>query len=111
MIMELTSYNFTATLSLFPTENGGRKTPVYNHYRPSFAFNSVNQFSGEVSFPELDELSPGGTTVAYVKLLPSKHIRHNLKAGDSFTILEGAKIIGTGVIQNIEEENKYSSNY
>jgi len=103
-----TSYNFTAILSLFPTESGGRKKPIYDHFRPSFSFNSANQVSGEISFPELEELWPGATATAVVKLLPSKHIRQNLKSGDSFTILEGAKIIGTGVIQTIDKEEKVS---
>lgn len=103
-----TSYNFTAILSLFPTENGGRKKPVYNNFKPSFSFNSVNHVSGEVSFPELGELHPGATTTAIVKLLPSKHIRQNLKSGDSFTILEGLKVIGSGVIQKIDKEESVS---
>jgi elongation factor Tu len=101
-----TTYNFIATLSLFPTENGGRKKPVYDHYRPSFAFNSINQFSGEVSFPNLEELMPGGTATANVKLLPSRLISQKLRSGDSFTILEGDKVVGTGVIVQIEQENK-----
>jgi translation elongation factor EF-Tu-like GTPase len=100
------AYNFTATLSLFPTENGGRKKPVYEHYRPSFVFSTQQHFSGEISFPGRQELQPGETANALIKLLPSRHIRQNLKSGDSFTILEGDKIVGTGVIQQIEKENK-----
>ena len=100
------AYKFSAFLSLLPTEAGGRKRPVYNHYRPSFSFNTKNQISGEVSFPELEELKPGGTIKAVVKLLPSKHIRQNLKSGDAFTILEGERIVGTGVIQQIERKKQ-----
>jgi len=106
----LTTYNFTAILSLLPTENGGRKKSVYDHYRPSFSFNTLNHISGEVSFPDIDELKPGGTTTAMIKLLPSKHIRQNLKSGDAFTILEGEKIVGTGIIQQIQNAKKVSSN-
>jgi len=98
------AYNFTATLSLFPTENGGRKKPVYDHYRPSFSFSTLQHFSGEICFINLKELQPGGTATAIVKLLPSRHIRQNLKSGDAFTILEGDKIVGTGVIQHIEQD-------
>ena len=47
-----TVYNFTALLSLLPTENGGRKRPVYDHYRPSFSFSTTNQFSGEIYFTD-----------------------------------------------------------
>ncbi len=100
------AYNFTAILSLFPTENGGRKKPVYNHYRPSFAFNTLQHFSGEISFIDKEELQPGETANAIIKLLPSRHIRQNLKSGDSFSILEGDKVVGSGVIQQIEQESR-----
>src|ERR1700733_6808712 len=96
-----TIYNFTALLSLFPTKNGGRKTPVYNHYRPSFSFGKTTHFSGEVLFSDKHEVQPGDTVMSVVKLLPSRYIPKNLKTGDPFTILEGGKIIGTGVIKEI----------
>jgi translation elongation factor EF-Tu-like GTPase len=98
------AYNFTAILTLLPTQNGGRKRPVFDNYRPSFSFSSKNLISGEISFPEKDQVDPGTTAIAHIKLLPSKIIRHNLKSGDSFTILEGNKLVGTGVIKDILEE-------
>ena len=98
------AYNFTALLTLLPTENGGRTRPVYDSYRPAFSFGSKNHISGEISFPDDDAVEPGSTAIAKIKLLPSKHIRQNLKSGDSFTILEGNKLVGTGVIQNVLEE-------
>lgn len=100
---QLTICSFTDILSLFPTEKGERKRPIYDNYRPSFSFNSINHFSGEISFPGLDELKPGETATAKVKLLPSKHVSHHLKVGDSFSLLEGRKVVGTGVIQEIEK--------
>lgn len=106
MTLLIITYKFTALLSLLPTEAGGRKKSVYNNYRPSFSFNTGNQISGEVLFPELEELKPGNTTKAIVKLLPSKHIRQNLKSGDAFTILEGEKIVGTGIIQQIQKKSQ-----
>ncbi len=101
-----TVYNFTALLSLLPTENGGRKRPVYDHYRPSFSFNTSNVFSGEISFIGLEELKPGRTASVKVQLLPSRYVPVNLKGGDSFTIMEGEKIVGTGVIQEINDEHR-----
>jgi translation elongation factor EF-Tu-like GTPase len=101
-----TVYNFTALLSLVPTENGGRKRPVYSHYRPSFSFSTVNEFSGEITFTGRGELEPGGTAIVDVKLLPSRFVPLNLKGGDSFTIMEGDKIVGMGVIQEITNEHR-----
>ncbi|WP_316801497.1 hypothetical protein [Pedobacter frigidisoli] len=97
-------YNFTALLAMLPTENGGRKKPVFSHYRPSFSFSSKQHFTGEISFPDLDTVLPGMTTIANVKLLPATNIRQNLKSGDAFTILEGNKLVGTGVIRHITSE-------
>jgi translation elongation factor EF-Tu-like GTPase len=101
-----TVYNFTALLSLLPTGNGGRKRPVYNHYRPSFSFSTANQFSGEIAFVDQEELKPGGTAKIEVKLLPSRYVPLKLKGGDSFTIMEGNKVVGTGVIQEIRDERR-----
>jgi len=97
------SYDFTAMVALFPTENGGRKRPVYNHYRPSFSFNTKMQFCGEMSFLNKEEVLPGETALASVRMLPARYIRRSLKRGDAFTIHEGDKIVGTGVIQSIEK--------
>src|ERR1700722_20585329 len=96
-----TKYNFTAILTFFSAKNGGRKAPVYDHYRPSFSFGKTTHFSGEVSFSDSEEVQPGDTVMSVVKLLPSRYIPKNLKSGDPFTILEGGKIIGTGVIKEI----------
>ena len=101
-----TVYNFTALLSLLPTENGGRKRPVYDHYRPSFSFSTVNEFSGEITFIDREELNPGATATVNVNLLPARYVPLKLKGGDSFTIMEGDKIVGMGVIQEIKDEHR-----
>jgi len=46
--MSETTYNLKATITLFPTNQGGRKNPVYTGYRPSFAFNTEKYYSGEI---------------------------------------------------------------
>ena len=99
-------YNFLTTLSLLPTEAGGRKKSVFSHYRPSFSFNTKQHFSGEVVFVQVEELHPGETAMAEVRLLPSRYIRHNLKSGDTFAISEGNKIVGTGVIRRIDKKEE-----
>ncbi len=105
MKTQFITYNFKALFSLLPTDLGGRKKPIYNNYRPSFAFNSLNLFTGEISFVDMTELHPGKTAQVQVKLLPSKNIRSTLKKGDSFTIHEGEKIIGSGIIQEIKKND------
>lgn len=96
------TYNFTALLTLLSTDNGGRKKPIVNYYRPSFMFGSEEHFSGEIELIGQKEIAPGSSATVKIKLLPSKHISHHLRDGDMFKVLEGNKLVGMGVISKIE---------
>jgi translation elongation factor EF-Tu-like GTPase len=80
---------------------GGRKNPVYNGYRPSFGFNTANHYSGQIRLIGKKILRPGRSSHVKIDLLPARTIRKNLKPNDSFTITEGNKIIGTGVLEQV----------
>src|SRR5450631_1828963 len=97
------AYNLIATITLFPTNQGGRKKPVSNGYRPSFAFNTEKHYSGEIRLINKSELRPGETSKAHIKLLPAKTIRKNLKTADAFSITEGNKTIGSGIIEEVNQ--------
>jgi hypothetical protein len=47
------------------------------------------------------ELQPGETGVAVIKLLPARNLRKNLKPDDTFSISEGNKTVGTGIIEKV----------
>jgi translation elongation factor EF-Tu-like GTPase len=96
-----TTYNLTAIISLLPTELGGRKKSVATGYRPSFSFNSQHHYSGEIRLVDILELNPGDSAMATIKLLPARTIRKNLKPKDAFTISEGNKTIGSGIIEDV----------
>lgn len=95
------TYKLQAIITLFPSESGGRKKPVFNGFRPSFGFNTVQHYSGEIKLIGREKLNPGETAQAKINLLPARTIRKNLKPNDSFTINEGSRPIGTGVIQKV----------
>jgi elongation factor Tu len=101
--MSETTYNLKAIITLFPTDQGGRKNPVYTGYRPSFAFNTEKYYSGEIRLIARKELQPGQTSKAYIRLLPAKTIRKNLKPADAFRITEGNKTIGSGIIEKVDQ--------
>jgi translation elongation factor EF-Tu-like GTPase len=100
MSLEIT-YDLRAKISLLPTEMGGRKKPVANGYKPSFAFNSSQHFSGEIRLVRKKILNPGDSAVAVIKLLPARNLRKNLKPNDAFTITEGNKTVGSGIIEKV----------
>ena len=101
--MSETTYNLKANITLFPTNQGGRKNPVYTGYRPSFAFNTEKYYSGEIKLIARKEMRPGQTSKAYVRLLPAKTIRKNLKPADAFRIGEGNKTIGSSIIEEVDQ--------
>lgn len=101
MSTEIT-YKLRAKISLFPTELGGRKKPVYNGYRPSLVFNTKQHYSAEIYLIKTDELKPGKTALADINMLPARTLRRTLKDNDAFTLNEGNKTIGTGIIESIE---------
>jgi elongation factor Tu len=104
MLSEIT-YNLKAVISLLPTDMGGRKKPVYSGYRPSLVFNTRQHYSAEIHLLDTDELQPGNTAIAFIKLLPARTLRKNLKVKDAFTLTEGNKTIGSGVIEKVEMAN------
>lgn len=95
------TYNLVAKISLLPTELGGRKKAVFTGYRPAFAFNSLNHYTGEIHLLDIEELRPGRSAKARIKLLPARTIRKSLKPNDAFIILEGSKTIGSGIIEKV----------
>lgn len=101
MSSEIT-YNLTAKISLLPTEMGGRKKPVFTGYKPSFSFNSLQHYSGEIRLLRKQQLRPGGSAIAVIKLLPARTLRKTLKPNDAFTITEGSKTVGSGIIEKVK---------
>lgn len=97
------TYDFNALITLFPTKDGGRKKAVYSGYKPSFSFATQKHYCGEIELQNVDELQPGESALALIKLLPATYIRHNIEINTPFTILEGNKIVGTGVIKKVEK--------
>jgi translation elongation factor EF-Tu-like GTPase len=62
------AYKFRARITLFRTDMGGRRNPVYNGYKPSFAFNTVNHYSGQIELIGNEELRPGQSSLAHIQL-------------------------------------------
>ena len=99
------TYNLRATITLFPTDQGGRKRSVHTGYRPNFAFNTEQYYCGEIELLDRDELRPGETSKAFIKMLPARTIRKNLKEKDAFSINEGNKTVGIGIITEVKLVN------
>jgi len=100
MRSKLKYYTLIANITLLDSVEGGRKKPVYTGYRPSFIFKSSQHYSGEITLLGKKLLNPGETTRVEIKLLPTSSLKR-LKPMEAFTISEGTKKIGDGIINEV----------
>jgi len=97
--------DFIATLNYLPTEEGGRKTPVFHDYRPQIKFDfSEMQTSGKQTFIEREIVYPGDIVEAEIKIIGIEHFDGKLQEKMKFDFREGTRIIGTGQIKHIINE-------
>ncbi len=98
--------DFIAILKYRTKEEGGRQGPAFPRYRPQVQFSfSKSQTSGEQVFIDKDIVWPGELVKAKITLLDHLSFRHSLEIGHSFEFKEGSRIIGTGEILEIINEN------
>jgi elongation factor Tu len=72
-------------LYLFPTDRGGRHTPVFPGYRPELVPKGSKQ-RFKVLVDGYEQLWPGQSSTVNVRLLDNAS--YTLRKGDQFTILE-----------------------
>ncbi|HEX5279754.1 MAG TPA: hypothetical protein VFW28_06720 [Micropepsaceae bacterium] len=103
---EFQTLRFTATLYLFRREEGGRATAFVMggaKYRPQFRLNGsgpssscfIDAISGE------QRMAPGERQTVEMSLLHPEYFHGQLGPGTKFEICEGPKVVGTGVIREI----------
>ena len=72
--------HFIAELKYKTAEEGGRKTPAYNGYRPQVKFNfSEKQTSGSQKFLDKEKANPGETITSEITVLTPDFFKKNQK--------------------------------
>ncbi len=90
---------FKAEVYVLTKEEGGRHTPFFNNYRPQFYFRTTD-VTGEVVLPDgVEMVMPGDNVTMTVKLIHSIAIEN----GTKFSIREGGRTVGYGVVSEIIE--------
>ena len=80
-------------------EEGGRHTPFFSNYRPQFYFRTTD-VTGVITLPEGTEMvMPGDNTKMNIELIHPIAIED----GTRFSIREGGRTVGSGVVSNIEK--------
>ena len=90
---------FLAEVYVLSKEEGGRHTPFFSNYRPQFYFRTTD-VTGVVNLPEGTEMvMPGDNTEMIVELIAPVAIEE----GTRFSIREGGRTVGSGVVTTIQE--------
>jgi hypothetical protein len=98
--------DFLAELHYLTTENGGRQTPAKSGYRPQVKFDfSKMTTSGQQIFINKEYVFPGDIVEAKIKILTPELFQNMLYENLDFKLTEGAKIVATGKIKKIINEN------
>ena len=90
---------FKAEVYVLSKEEGGRHTPFFTNYRPQFYFRT-SDITGIVILPEgVEMVMPGDNIEMIVELIAPIAIEE----GTRFSIREGGRTVGSGVVTTITE--------
>ncbi|SEO76501.1 elongation factor Tu [Amphibacillus marinus] len=90
---------FKAEVYVLSKEEGGRHTPFFDNYRPQFYFRTTD-VTGIIKLPEgVEMVMPGDNVEMTVDLISPIAIED----GTKFSIREGGRTVGAGVVAKIEK--------
>ena len=91
--------NFKGEVYVLTQDEGGRHTPFFTNYRPQFFFRTTD-VTGVVNLPEgVEMVMPGDNITMDIELIAPIA----LEEGTRFTIREGGRTVGAGVVTTIEK--------
>ena len=89
---------FKAEVYVLSKEEGGRHTPFFSNYRPQFYFRTTD-VTGVIELPDgVEMVMPGDNVDMTVELIAPVA----LEKGTKFSIREGGRTVGAGVVSEIE---------
>src|SRR5690625_2397940 len=94
-----TSTLFPYTTLFRSKDEGGRHTPFFQNYRPQFYFRTTD-VTGIIELPEgVEMVMPGDNIEMVIELISPIAIEN----GTRFSIREGGRTVGSGVVTEIEK--------
>ncbi|MFL9842525.1 elongation factor Tu [Sphingomonas sp. ST-64] len=90
---------FKSEVYVLSKDEGGRHTPFFANYRPQFYFRTTD-VTGTIELPEGTEMvMPGDNVALGIKLIAPIA----MDVGQRFTIREGGRTVGAGVVSEIQK--------
>ncbi|MGC4077935.1 MAG: hypothetical protein QM702_13085 [Rubrivivax sp.] len=91
-----------AEIEFLPTERGGRRAPAVSGYRPDHDFGLAGTLNGAAhEYIGCDAAAPGQTVRAHLWLFVPEYQEGRLHPGFEFTVQEGERIVGRGVVSKV----------
>ncbi|MEG3145226.1 elongation factor Tu [Sphingomonas sp. RT2P30] len=91
--------DFSSEVYVLSKDEGGRHTPFFANYRPQFYFRTTD-VTGTIELPEGTEMvMPGDNVALGIKLIAPIA----MDVGQRFTIREGGRTVGAGVVSAISK--------
>ena len=92
-------HHFKGSVYVLSKEEGGRHTPFFANYRPQFYFRTTD-VTGVITLPEgVEMVMPGDNVDMEVELISPVALEN----GTKFSIREGGRTVGAGVVTEIVE--------
>ncbi len=92
-------HKFKASVYVLSKEEGGRHTPFFSNYRPQFYFRTTD-VTGVIELPAgVEMVMPGDNVDMTVELIAPIALEN----GTKFSIREGGRTVGAGVVSEIIE--------
>ncbi len=88
-----------AEITLLPTEEGGRRVPIFQRYRPRLLFDG--QFYQSQFIFSQRGVKPGQTVVVGINLMHPERLLGKLGAGSRFEFAEGEQVVGSGRVLRV----------
>ena len=90
---------FKASVYVLSKEEGGRHTPFFTNYRPQFYFRTTD-VTGVIELPAgVEMVMPGDNVDITVELIAPVALEN----GTKFSIREGGRTVGSGIVTEIEK--------
>jgi elongation factor Tu len=90
-----------AEIMFIPAENGGRATPAVSGYRPSHDFGPGGLLDAAHEYIGCESVAPGESARTNMWFLAPLYQEENLHPGMKFTVREGKRVVGHGIVTRI----------
>ncbi|MFT3827394.1 MAG: hypothetical protein QM731_25960 [Chitinophagaceae bacterium] len=91
-----------AKVSYLTTEEGGRKGAVSSGYRPLIKFEGRDELtSSEQIFVDKDNVFPGETAIAEIRIVSKNPFRKSMSAGHKFEIFDALRLVAHGELLEV----------